>query len=187
MRKKDDDKAHRIKVSVTELMLEEGWSGTSISKIAHRAGVSPATVYTYFDNKEDMLQCIYREYADDIFSYMLSRVNAAMQGPEIIETLMRSFFQYLTENEESFSFVMQFSNCKAMAHDCPLGNSMKGVMELFEDMKRRQMIRSYSNASLTAVMLSPVKAVACLDDVSSDDRSQMLDEVIEMVQTAILK
>ena len=35
MRKKDDDKQQRIKVSVTELMLEEGWSGTSIAKIAH--------------------------------------------------------------------------------------------------------------------------------------------------------
>ncbi|MGI6002843.1 MAG: TetR/AcrR family transcriptional regulator [Lachnospiraceae bacterium] len=187
MRKKDDDKQQRIKVSVTELMLEEGWSGTSIAKIAHRAGVSPATVYTYFDNKEDMLQCIYREYADDIFRYMLSKVNASMQGPQIIDTLMRSFYQYLTDNEESFSFVMQFSNCKAMSQSCPLENSMKGVRQLLDEMKDRQMIRSYSDESLAAVIFTPVKALAYKENLSSDRKSQLLDEVIEMVQTALLR
>ena len=34
MRRKDDEKAQRIKEAVASLMLEEGWSGTSISKIA---------------------------------------------------------------------------------------------------------------------------------------------------------
>ena len=47
MRKKDDEKEQRIKEAVASLMLEEGWSGTSISKIARKAEVSPATVYTY--------------------------------------------------------------------------------------------------------------------------------------------
>ena len=55
MRRKDDEKEQRIKEAVASLMLEEGWSGTSISKIARKAEVSPATVYTYFDSKEDML------------------------------------------------------------------------------------------------------------------------------------
>ena len=39
MRKKDDEKEQRIKEAVASLMLEEGWSGTSISKIARKAEV----------------------------------------------------------------------------------------------------------------------------------------------------
>ena len=43
MRRKDDDKQQRIKEAVIELILQEGFDGTSISKIARRAEVSPAS------------------------------------------------------------------------------------------------------------------------------------------------
>ncbi len=45
MRKRDDEKEKSIKEAVIKLILEEGFHGTSISKIAKVAGVSPATVY----------------------------------------------------------------------------------------------------------------------------------------------
>ena len=98
MRRKDDEKEQRIKEAVASLMLEEGWSGTSISKIARKAEVSPATVYTYFDSKEDMLQCIYREYSENIFDYMMRQVETDMCASQVIETLMRSFYRYMSEN-----------------------------------------------------------------------------------------
>ena len=49
MRRRDDEKERRIKDAVIELMLEEGFHGTSISKIARKAEVSPATVYIYYE------------------------------------------------------------------------------------------------------------------------------------------
>ena len=52
MRKKDDEKQNNIKKAVIKLILEEGFQGTSMSKIAKEAGVSPATVYIYYQNKE---------------------------------------------------------------------------------------------------------------------------------------
>ena len=57
--KRDDDKEKSIKEAVIKLILQEGFHGTSISKIAKAAGVSPATVYIYYENKEVMLQGIY--------------------------------------------------------------------------------------------------------------------------------
>ena len=59
-------KRRRIKDAVIELMLEEGFHGTSISKIARKAEVSPATVYIYYESKEDMLQNIYLEYSEEV-------------------------------------------------------------------------------------------------------------------------
>jgi len=40
---------------------ELGFDGISISKIARKAKVSPATIYIYFENKEDLLTKIYRD------------------------------------------------------------------------------------------------------------------------------
>ena len=49
MRRKDDEKQRCIKNAVVQLILEEGFQGASVSKIAKSAGVSPATVYIYYD------------------------------------------------------------------------------------------------------------------------------------------
>jgi AcrR family transcriptional regulator len=62
LRRKDDEKERCIKQAVIKVILDEGLQGASISKIAKLAGVSPATVYIYYENKESMLQDIYTEY-----------------------------------------------------------------------------------------------------------------------------
>ena len=108
-------------------MLEEGWSGTSISKIARKAEVSPATVYTYFDSKEDMLQCIYREYSEHVFEYMMRQVEPEMNGAQVIDTLMRSFYSYMTENEDMFSFIEQFSNCRPCPVNVPAERELQAL------------------------------------------------------------
>ncbi len=61
MRKKDDKKIEFIKKAVIKLILEFGFHGTSISKIAKKAGVSPATIYIYYENKDIMINEIYHE------------------------------------------------------------------------------------------------------------------------------
>ena len=102
MRMKDDDKQQRIKQAVMKLILEEGFAGTSISKIARLAGVSPATVYIYYENKEEMLKDIYTEYSGDIFSYLVRCVDAGMPAGYFIDTLMRNYYSYISEHEEKY-------------------------------------------------------------------------------------
>ena len=167
-------------------MLEEGWSGTSISKIARKAEVSPATVYTYFDSKEDMLQCIYREYSEHVFEYMMRQVEPEMDGAQVIDTLMRSFYSYMTENEDMFSFIEQFSNCRARSSKCACRKGIAGVACLLEEMKQEHVIRNYNEKSLEAVLFYPVKAIVFDEKLDSSEKSGLLDEVIELVQRALL-
>lgn len=186
MRRKDDEKEQRIKEAVASLMLEEGWSGTSISKIARKAEVSPATVYTYFDSKEDMLQCIYREYSENIFDYMMRQVETDMCASQVIETLMRSFYRYMSENEDISSFIEQFGNCKALSSKCICRKSIGSVSCLLDEMKREHVIRDYSEQSLEALIFYPVKAIVFDQKLDSFEKSRLLDEVIELVRRAIL-
>ena len=59
MRTRDQKKYDAIVRSSIELTNKFGLSGISISKIAKKANVSPATIYIYFENKEDLLTVIY--------------------------------------------------------------------------------------------------------------------------------
>lgn len=84
MRQKDEEKKESIKQAVIKLILEQGFHGASIAKIAREAGVSPATVYIYYANKDDMLREIYEEYADQAYFYLLGIINSNMSGKELI-------------------------------------------------------------------------------------------------------
>ena len=186
MRRKDDEKAQRIKEAVASLMLEEGWSGTSISKIARKAEFSPPAVYTYFHSKEDMLQCIYMEYSEHVFDYMMGQVETDMCGSQVIETLMRSFYRYMTENEDISSFMEQFGNCRALSSKCACRKSIGSVGCLLEELKQEHVIRNYSAQSLEALIFYPVKAIVFDQKLKSSEKSQLLDELIQLVQRAIL-
>ncbi len=186
MRKKDDEKQNNIKEAVIKLILEEGFHGTSISKIAKKAGVSPATVYIYYENKEVMLQDIYQGYSEEIFAYLLSRINQSMEGQQLIEILVRSYYNYIQENEEIFHFVDQFSNCPALACHC---RELRGVYRLnsiLDEMKARRIIKDFQNENLIAILFYPIKSIAINQTRREEERSELLQEMIKIIQDSLL-
>ncbi|MFW9978530.1 MAG: TetR/AcrR family transcriptional regulator, partial [Candidatus Thorarchaeota archaeon] len=54
MRTRDQAKYDAIVKASVKLVNDLGFDGISIAKIATEAGVSPATIYIYFKNKEDL-------------------------------------------------------------------------------------------------------------------------------------
>ncbi|MBV7272121.1 TetR/AcrR family transcriptional regulator [Clostridium sp. PL3] len=187
MRKKDDEKEKSIKEAVIKLILEEGFHGTSISKIAKAAGVSPATVYIYYENKETMLQDIYREYSEEIFNYLLKRVHKEMEGQKLIEILVRSYYTYIQEHEEIFHFVDQFSNCPSLASSCSRAKGVCNINNFIDEIKKSNIIKDYNNDNLLAIIFYPVKAIAVNRCKSEAERDELLQEMIKIIQDALLK
>lgn len=186
MRKRDDEKEKSIKEAVIKLILKEGFHGTSISKIAKEAGVSPATVYVYFDNKEIMLQDIYREYSEEIFYYLINKIQRDMDGQEIIEILVRSYYTYIQENAEIYNFVEQFSNCPSLAGGCSERRGICDINQLLAEMKNNQIIKDYNNDNLLAIIFYPVKSIAVNRHKSEVEREELLQEMIKIIQYALL-
>lgn len=185
MRKKDDEKQKNIKEAVIKLILEEGFHGTSMSKIAKEAGVSPATVYIYYDNKEVMLQNIYREYSEEIFQYILGKLSPCMKGEEIIEILVSSYYNYILENEEIFHFVDQFSNCPALACQCGEMTGIYKLSKFLDELKTRGIIKDVRNENLMAIIFFPVKAISNSNRVSKQN-DELLKEMVQILQAALL-
>lgn len=186
MRKKDDEKEKSIKEAVVKLILEQGFHGTSISKIAKEAGVSPATLYIYYENKETMLRDIYLEYSEEIFDYLLSKLYVDMDGHELIEILARGYYTYIQEHGEIFHFVDQFSSCPALISQC---SDMKGINNLnnvLEEMKEKRVIKDFQNNNLVAILFYPIKSIAIKQCEIETDQGQMLSEMITIIQDALL-
>ena len=186
MRRKDDEKEKSIKEAVIKLILEQGFHGTSISKIAKEAGVSPATVYVYYENKEVMLRDIYLEYSEEILDYLLGRLYKDMDGHELIDMLTRGYYTYIRENGEIFHFVDQFSNCPALANQCLGQKNISNLNTLLEELKSKNIIRNFRNDNLVAIIFYPIKSIAIKQCIGEFEQAKLLDEMITIIQDALL-
>jgi AcrR family transcriptional regulator len=186
MRKKDDEKQKNIKKAVIKCILEQGFHGASISKIAKEAGVSPATVYIYYENKDVMLQEIYLEYSEKIFYYLLSNITKDMNGKKLIEILMRGYYDYIHEHEDIFHFVEQFAGCPALSNQCEVMKGIYSIHNLFDDMKSKKILKNFRNDTLLAVIFSPVKAISINHCSSEEEILKVLHETIMIIQNALL-
>lgn len=73
MRVKDENKIRAIKKKAVEMIVKEGLDGLSMQKLAKAANVSPATIYLYYKNRDDLIIQLYEELGNKM-------TEAAMKG-----------------------------------------------------------------------------------------------------------
>ncbi|MCR3761370.1 TetR/AcrR family transcriptional regulator [Clostridium felsineum] len=186
MRKKDDKKQENIKNAVVKLILDEGFHGTSISKIAKAAEVSPATVYIYYENKDVMLREIYFEYSKEILNHLLRGISKNITGKELIESLIRNYYLYIKQNKEIFLFVEQFSSCPSLSNTCEKLKELDYIYTLLDKMKNSSILKNYHNDTILSVIFSPVKDIATNHCLSPNERQALLMEIIQILQDALV-
>jgi AcrR family transcriptional regulator len=187
MRRKDDEKRNNIKKAVVKIILEQGMHGASISKIAKIAGVSPATVYIYYENKEEMLRDIYHEYASEVFSYILRDLSSTMDGKDFIDVLIRQYYEYILKHEEIHHFVEQFDSCPSLNQGCAKLEEMSKFDQLLTEYKSQGIMNNYDNQNIWAFMFYPVKAIVKKSGRCAATSEAQLNEMIMIIQNALLK
>jgi AcrR family transcriptional regulator len=110
MRTRDDEKREALFEATVKLVNAIGFVSSSVSKIAKEAGVSPATLYVYYKNKEDLLVSTYIDIKLDLSRAILSNFDDSLPMRDIIKNVWLSMFDYATSNLEYYKFCEQFSN-----------------------------------------------------------------------------
>lgn len=187
MRTRDEDKQERIKEAVMKLILEYGFERTSVAKIAKEAGVSPATIYVYYQDKEDMFRAIYRECSEDMYASLADAIDDDMSAEDMIGSLMRGYYAYIRRKAEAFSFIEQFSGCPYLACQC---SERSGICRIYQAIERRRSegeLADFSERSIFAVLFYPVKALATDRALPDAERDGILEEEIRIIERALLR
>lgn len=187
MRNKDFDKQNRIKEAMIQLFLQDGIDGTSMSKIAKRAGVSPSTIYVYYENKEDMISEVFQEYARKSYDYLMERINPTMDAKDLIEEIVKSCYYFSVEYKEVFSFVEQCSRCPALSDRFSEKECFCNVLDLIHEYQACGAIQAFSDLNISAVLFAPVRFLALNRQWLEKDEDALLNELVQMLQRMLLK
>jgi AcrR family transcriptional regulator len=158
MRVRDEQKQDAICKAAIALIQSDGFEATSISKIAAEAGVSPATIYIYFANKEDLLNKVYLKVKREMSSAMMEGLDEVQSVDEGFRTVWFNFYRYAMENPVEFAFSEQFANSplvNRLSRDEDEGD-YGPLIELFERGKREGVFKDIPLAVFSAFAFFPV-------------------------------
>ena len=107
MRSKDPLKAESIRAKALEMLAKEGFDGFSMQKLAKAAGVSPATLYIHFEDRDDLLFQLYREQLEVFTQALLVDFDPNEPFQRCLEVQWRNRLRFCRENPASWSLVDQ--------------------------------------------------------------------------------
>jgi glutamate--cysteine ligase len=90
--------------------MNEGFAKASIAKIAKLADVSPATIYIYFENKEDLIVKLYLHLRKSMSEVILSDISLDGCLEAAYKRIWKNYFNYCITNHKEFDYMMQFAN-----------------------------------------------------------------------------
>ncbi|MFF2907780.1 TetR/AcrR family transcriptional regulator [Paenibacillus sp. NPDC057934] len=158
MRHKDEKKSEAIFEATIKLLNEIGFSDISMSKIAKVANVSSATIYVYFENKEDMLAKLYVKVKEKMSQQMSKGLDESLSSQELCEQLMRNSLDFIMNNKDYFLLLEQYQHSPYVERLCldDTSSMFIGLYELFEKGKQKGELKALNTMLLLSYCYLPV-------------------------------
>lgn len=110
MRVKSTEKRIALLEATLNLINNNGFHAAPMSKIAKLAGVSPATIYLYFANKQDMVNQLYLEVKVSFSEHAFKNYSPSFPVKEGFEIIWRNIADYKLHQVEEAYFLSQCDN-----------------------------------------------------------------------------
>ena len=111
-RKKEPRSVHREKIAAaaSALFMEKGIAAASMDDIAKAAGYSKATLYVYFENKEEIVGILVLNSMKKLYNYIASALAQSETAKDRYDSICRGLVQYQEEFPFYFKMVLDQIN-----------------------------------------------------------------------------
>lgn len=131
MRTRDPKKEALIREKALEMIVREGFDGFSMQKLAKEAAVSPATLYIYFVNKEDMLHQLYNEVQQTFTTVSLEAFDPELSFADGLWLQWKNRLHFIEQYPVHYQFLEQFRNSPLINHKAIELSAFKQNMKAF--------------------------------------------------------
>src|SRR5699024_5845606 len=94
---KDKPKYYQIIDAALEVIAENGYHASQVSKIAKRANVADGTIYLYFKNKEDILISVFNVKMGTFIKNIIDKIEEDDSAYDKLLTLITMHYKQLSE------------------------------------------------------------------------------------------
>lgn len=158
MRNKDEAKREEIIRATVKLVNEIGFASSSVAKIAEEADVSPATIYIYFKNKEELLVTTYVEMKQLLGRALLKDFDETRPPRDILRTFWFNGVEFMSKNRDFFQYSEQFSNSPyaSLVDAREVDKYFEPLLKVLERGKSQKIIKDVPFDVLAAFVFYPI-------------------------------
>ena len=157
MRTRDQSKYDAILRASVQLINTVGFDGISISNISKKAQVSPATIYIYFKNKDDLFTQLYIDIRKKMSHVALQGLRDEMTVEQTFKSIWYNSFTYNLNHPEYLGFREQFEQTSMMKNiDENDFESYRYVRHLLQRGINEDTIKNHPLPILTAFAFIPI-------------------------------
>ena len=162
MRLQDENKKAAVFHATIKLVNEIGFVAASVAKIAKEANVSPATIYIYHKNKEDLLVSIFLDIKQKKNSVGMKGFDESAPLKESLRKLWHNSFKFVSENKGLLQYYDQFLNSpySDLVEDLHDTVGFQHFYAAFESAAREKIIKKVDVKLLTAFIFPPLAKLA---------------------------
>jgi len=162
MRTKDDEKQAALFEATVKLVNEIGFVSSSVSKIAKAAKVSPATLYVYHRNKEDLLVSTYVDIKLSLSRAILAGFDDSLPIRDILKNAWLGMFAYISKHPDYFRYAEQFANSPytSLVDKAALEKYFNPVLNVLKRGVEQKIIKDVDPHLLGAFLFQPILHLA---------------------------
>lgn len=184
MRIRDDDKVTRIYLAAMKVINLKGFQGSSMTKIATEADISPATIYLYFENKDDMINKLFIHLKTKMGNSFISSQVDLSASKGTFRIIWLHHYQYIIDNLEEYNFIENFSNCPLLEHvekEDKL-DYYPAFESLFEKAKAAKLIQPFEKEIIFSLLFSPINQM--VKKTKSKGTTLSTNELIQLFEAS---
>ncbi|MBF8150618.1 TetR/AcrR family transcriptional regulator [Winogradskyella sp. F6397] len=176
---KSIDKRNALVKATIELVNNNGFHATPMSKIAKMAKVSPATIYLYFENKQDLVNQTYIDVKAEYTNYAFANFEPNMPIEAGFELIWKRIADFKLNECEHAMFLAQCDNTPIIDEESRQEGikHLQPLLDLWERGKKEGIIKPMTNYMLYAYSINPLSFLMMSEKrgVLKLDQSQLND------------
>jgi TetR/AcrR family transcriptional regulator, multidrug resistance operon repressor len=144
MRTRDINKERVIREMAVKMMVKEGLDGFSMQKLARAAGVSPATIYIYFKDKDDLVASICGDAGRKMMDITFKNFDPSMSFSEGLRVQWVNRARYCMKYPDQMNFLEQLRHSPYSEKLAEMmGENFKKMMGDFVNnaIKRKELVK----------------------------------------------
>ena len=151
------------------LVNNNGFHATPISKIAKIANVSPATIYLYFENKQDLVNKIYLQVKEEFTSYTFANYAEETSVEQSFKEIWNRIAQFKMGRMDKAIFLAQCDNTPVIDESSRQEGikHLQPLLDVWNRGKEDQLIKPLSDYLLYAYTINPLSFLIVMQQQGS--------------------
>jgi len=185
------DAKNKIIAAALEIATENGWNAVTLEAISLKIGVTPGALYTYYENRDELMQEVFLEVMRKIRGNIISHLsNKDLEAHEVLEYIADNF--YTKKNPISSVFMQSLASIaqdprfrdQVAAH---YAENIKSIDKLFLHLQKKgQIPANVSTASAARAVYGLTMGLGLISFMQQTDRRDTKKIWVDAVERILL-